>query len=290
MKLQGTELSDAERALLLDAWRQASTTPGERELDAIRYRADHPNSNDLTTIDKLNARGLLRGSPTDKYSIGVVALPLLNDDTALAALQDMERIYEHLRQTYLEVLREPVSIDEIAKTLNIDSIRLYDLLHYLSEAGGLAHLPTTPGSAGAKLSISETILKHKTFKERLAWWTDIVLRVQPPFENSIEEEIANLGAATAQSSSQKPRSNKTLHGNAERFSSEREQILGAAIAVMNARPNACKHNGKYRGKEIADQIEAVAGTLWPRDLNPPLGHDKITRLVNECLKKLKSIE
>jgi len=81
------------------------------------------------------------------------------------------------------------------------------------------------------------------------------------------------------------------HGNAQRHSSVREQILRATVAVLAAYSDQCRNNRrKVEATKVRELIDAKAGLFWPETGEPPLQPGEIERLIRECLKPVKTGE
>jgi hypothetical protein len=78
---------------------------------------------------------------------------------------------------------------------------------------------------------------------------------------------------------------KKPHGNAERFSSAREQVLGAALHVVTHFPSQCQSDDrKFKATKIAGLIDEKSGLFWPDDPNePPLSRGEMENLIREWL-------
>ena len=78
-------------------------------------------------------------------------------------------------------------------------------------------------------------------------------------------------------------------GRAKAHAIKREQILGAAIAVMAAHPDECrrKSEGPWVAARIADSINENSFRLWPECKVPPLTHNTMAQLISEWLRKLQ---
>lgn len=74
------------------------------------------------------------------------------------------------------------------------------------------------------------------------------------------------------------------HGNTEHFAQKREQVLGAAFAVLAAYPEQCRNNkGKIEATKVRQLIEQEARLFWPRIGEPPLQTDGIEKLIRKYL-------
>ncbi len=78
------------------------------------------------------------------------------------------------------------------------------------------------------------------------------------------------------------------NGHEERHAKNREEVLGAALAVMTAWPEKCRfNNGKINASAIADLIIEKSYNFWRETGEPPLKKDGITRLVSDWINKIK---
>lgn len=75
------------------------------------------------------------------------------------------------------------------------------------------------------------------------------------------------------------------HGNAERFAQAREQILGAALAVVTKWPEKCKNNSsaKFEATKIAALIDEKSLLYWEETGEPPLSLEKMERLISKWI-------
>jgi hypothetical protein len=79
-----------------------------------------------------------------------------------------------------------------------------------------------------------------------------------------------------------------VHGNAERHAAKREQVLGAAFAVLAKWPKECRDaKGDPVASKIAAMVDAKAGLFWP-DAKLPLATDSIADHLREWIKKANS--
>ena len=75
-------------------------------------------------------------------------------------------------------------------------------------------------------------------------------------------------------------------GNTEANASKREEILGAAIAVITNFPKECSWGGSIVGKRVYKQIYEKSLLWWP-DGEVPLGDETSIELINKWLKSIK---
>jgi hypothetical protein len=79
-----------------------------------------------------------------------------------------------------------------------------------------------------------------------------------------------------------------VHGNAERHAAKREQVVGAAFAVLAKWPEECRDaKGDPVASKIAGMIDAKADLFWPK-ARPPLETDSIADHLREWIKKANS--
>lgn len=72
---------------------------------------------------------------------------------------------------------------------------------------------------------------------------------------------------------------KVPHGNTERFASQRETVLVAAIYCKNEWPDICN-----KAPEWANKIELEAKRFWPDSQVPPLERESVVKLLNAAIK------
>jgi hypothetical protein len=78
------------------------------------------------------------------------------------------------------------------------------------------------------------------------------------------------------------------HGNAERHAANREQVLGAAFAVLAKWPEECKDaKGDPKASKIAALVDAKADLFWI-DAQVPLATDSIADHLRDWIRKTNS--
>ncbi len=114
----------------------------------------------------------------------------------------------------------------------------------------------------------------------------IVVRTEAlrAFEQLLSE---NENAQDADNS--KPKKQKTnqteVNGHTERHAASREQILGAAFAILVKYPDQCHDSkGELRPSKVADLVWAKANLFWPNS-QPPLKEESIADHLREWIKK-----
>lgn len=84
----------------------------------------------------------------------------------------------------------------------------------------------------------------------------------------------------------KPLQPKMIHGNTEINAKKREEVLGAALAVLAKWPNECRAgSGNIKATKIRELIESKGYLFWREDGEPPLKTSEIENLIREWLKK-----
>lgn len=100
-------------------------------------------------------------------------------------------------------------------------------------------------------------------------------------------ELQNFERSMSDEHLQAPNINKT-NGHQERHAQKREQILGAAFAVLAKWPNECRDSkGKPVASKIANLVEAEADLFWP-DSGLPLTVDSIADHLRDWIKMANS--
>ncbi len=109
---------------------------------------------------------------------------------------------------------------------------------------------------------------------------DSVLVVRTEALRAFEQLIAD-------DKSEKTTITKT-HGNTEHNSGKREQVLGAAVAVLAKWPEECRDKkGEPVASKIAAMVDAKADLFWP-DAQPPLATESIADYIRDWIKKANS--
>lgn len=119
----------------------------------------------------------------------------------------------------------------------------------------------------------------------LKFWEEKLQKLIPlpqPLLEALEEynqkESAGAGNGQQNINNDKPK----IHGNAERFAQNREQVLGAALSVLKKYPEQCS-----TAADILRLVEEKSPLFWRETSEIPLSHDKASRLINQWLKKLE---
>jgi len=78
-------------------------------------------------------------------------------------------------------------------------------------------------------------------------------------------------------------------GKAEVYAKDREEVLGAALAVLAQYRDQCiTSTGTIKGAKIAKLVIDKAPLFWPSTHEPPLKSETIPKIINEWLKKTQS--
>lgn len=258
-------IDDKQRDLLRQIFNKGQDP--EDIVNAARFRVDHADN--IPVLDEMERTQTYlireRSGSTDTYRLRIIALPLLNLPEADLLLQDIEKLFDYLKEKYAENLSEPIRPQAICEKLQMGRSRLSDCITYLSDAsvlGGSRDLELE----GATVSPYERIVNFKDFFELMSWLHGVL-----------------MGPSDNVSKSKKP------HGNTQVNASKREEILGAAIAVMTAFPDQCRRspNGAFSGEKITGMIEDKAPIWWPDEQEPPMSHRAIAELINKHIRTLK---
>lgn len=109
---------------------------------------------------------------------------------------------------------------------------------------------------------------------------DSVLVVRTEALREFEQFIADN--ETEKTTATKP------HGNTEYNAGKREQVLGAAVAVLAKWPEECRDKkGEPVASKIAAMVDAKAELFW-HDAQPPLATDSIADHLRDWIKKANS--
>ncbi|MGZ8917660.1 MAG: hypothetical protein ACXW0T_05515, partial [Methylobacter sp.] len=125
-----------------------------------------------------------------------------------------------------------------------------------------------------------------------AWFVDgTILLGQGLPEDSVlvlrTEVLTDFTQRMLDSEAEKTTATK-VHRNAEHHAAKREQVVGAAFAVLAKWPEECRDaKGDPVASKIAAMIDAQAHLFWP-DARPPLATDSIADHLREWIKKANS--
>jgi hypothetical protein len=166
----------------------------------------------------------------------------------------------------------------------------YRLAMYVNELLGFASQNIAP----SQISVTSFILNlpkvDQNDLELLNFNEDLenYQRFQDDEERAeIYELFKQIRFPTLYKKSSSNQSNGKEHGNKIRFSQSREEILGAALAVVTQFPELCKNKrGSIEASKVAKVIEQKAGLFW-EDYEPPLSLRATEELIRKWLRKVK---
>jgi len=80
--------------------------------------------------------------------------------------------------------------------------------------------------------------------------------------------------------------NVKIHGNSLRFSTQRQEVIGAALSCLAQFPEHCTNSqGKIVVSQLADIVSAKAPLFWRETGEPPLSDRNIRTLLSKWVKK-----
>jgi len=229
--------------------------------DTQAYRLK--NFEKIDIINKLARSSLVNHDQTKKtYRLSLMGLFFANNETSEALFKDIDQICDRLRDAYKKSFNEPILINNLLKQLNIDKQRLIECLTY-AEYGNISDgMPKDLHSDDAYIRPSERLLEFNKFIE-------IPTKLLPDW-------YPNDFSGT--------KKRKKPHGNAEIYASKREEILGAALAVIAKYPDECRNKrGILGGSNIAKLIDDHSYALFGTT-DPPKARDGMENLINKWLK------
>ncbi len=240
--------------------------PGRRTVGARRYRANQPDK--LALLNSLEDRDLLiRDHVHDVYKVPTAALRLVGGDIVAKLLEGMQRVYVALRDEYIAEPGQTITIDTLAKRTKASRDQAAVYVDYLAEAIALGRTADLL-SPDATVITSESLIEQPDFQSAMSRWEGVF--------------FPSLRAKAGQ-----PKSAGAVHGNAERFASEREKVLKAALALVARFPEECRDkHGRLSGAGIVRMIEQKS-TLWWEDENEMLSHRKMAEIINDSLRVLE---
>lgn len=234
-----------------------------------RFRAD--NVGVIAELDELERKKEFlereRSGSKDRYQIWIWALPYLELKKANELLSDIELLFDYLRQRYSKNLVETIQLDVISDELKKTRERVEQCVFYLNHLSVLGGWSTDLTVKNAYVVTCEELLSDENFSGLLNRWTNIAIK------QDLEQKKL-----------------KKTHGNTEVNAKKREEILGAAIAVLVAYPEKCRtKGGKVQGSKIKDVIEEKAPIWWEEKGEPPLKSNEISKLINRYISSLRKV-
>ena len=237
-------------------------------LNPIQFRNKH--SDYLNELDFIESREIAKiNTSTSDYELTSIGLILCQSDKSTKLLESIDKICDTLRSLYKDSADQPINYSDFINNLDISEGLASQCLHYVTDIGVIS---ITRGSDNKAINIipRERLLRFTHFSEIP---TSYLPSWFPDWEPKKKQK-------------DKP------HGNTESNASKREEILGAALAVMAALPEDCKTStGSFRGSEIANLIDQKSFAIFDNeDGEPPLGKRQASELINKWLnisKKLK---
>lgn len=137
---------------------------------ATRFRADNPQ-----WMDELHNMGyssfLIKTDPEeDTYRISAYSVPLIDSKRASEILANMQTIYQYLPKHYAEHLRQPLSVAEIERAVNLEHEQVLETLFYMRDVDGWwsglsAGFPAEPSST---VVVNEQVLKYGSFADLIS--------------------------------------------------------------------------------------------------------------------------
>jgi hypothetical protein len=235
-----------------------------------KFRTQHQDKK--AYIDFLEDKQILRIDYTNPksrtYEISYIGLYLSNCELSKAIFKTIDRIANLLRERYENDPSDEIyiTVESIETSLGItheEFIGAYRFLHDFTRLAGAIDL----NRKDAKILLGESLLDFIQFSEI----------PEGMLKNRFPEDF-NLQNV-----------NKKSHGNTESNASKRELVLGAAIFVLSKFPDQCRATkglNEVMGAKVADLIDQKSQLLFESG-EPPFSKDKISRIVNKWINKIK---
>lgn len=254
--------NDAQIAILADLFTQSESLGNGTS--AKRFRVQHRDVRQ--DIDSLVTTGLVESdAPEDLYRLRLLALPHLPSNVAGRVPQAIEQVYRYLAEHYVNEQEAPLLLSSLADAVKLSRPLVNDCVALLKTAPVWRSCSNDLAAEDAAISMNEAVLDHESVDALVRWLQAI--------------------ADKPKSAPTKPKG-KRPHGNAVIHAQKREQVLGAALAVVAAFPDQCKRGMWFNGKRIAALIETKA-PLWFEDGEPPLDTGTMASLINGYLNTTK---
>jgi hypothetical protein len=191
--------------------------------------------------------------------VRLASLPLVDNPQSRALLSDCETIFSLLRSAYEQHLKSPVLLEDIANATLLSLDRVIECMTYIREGGCFSGRTIDPRQSDAVVIPAEKVLLHERFMDIAVERLDIA------------------------STNEDKRKETTSRASVEYNATKREDVLGAAVAMIVSKPQECStRTGKYQGIKIAKLIDDHSHALFGG--NAPLSLDNMSRLINKWLK------
>ena len=228
------------------------------------FRRDHADKAEI--LDFLEQEQILKvdyAKPGNiAYSLSCFCLRIADNKIARNLLNDINRIFRFLHEEYDSSDTDDVSVkvSKISSKLKINKQRLLICFQFLLQIASIGR--------SQDLSQSDAVIFPGEGFEKVS-----------NFSDSLDQMF------NARFTQKSQIINKT-HGNTEVHALKREQVLGAALAVLSAFPEECKNNsGEIVGSKVARLVDQKSLSLFDtKDGDPPMSLDSISRLINKWLK------
>jgi hypothetical protein len=236
------EISDKEKTLLIDLFTQCHAQM--RWVSAERFAEDHADESDI--IDHLKRKNLISwDTGEDTYHIKFRVFLLVEDQLLNETLYVVERVFNNLRDLYIEDTGGGVRLYDLCKQINQNRAQVIEALLYLKEIA--------PFSVSPDLESSEAVVipSHLFTK-------------YPGFNAIIDEQVGYLDKAV-----DLPEETKRLRSN------QKAKLLSQAVAktLWDVYPdmtikNMVDHNSiqQYGGAKHYDKEKTVS--RWLAEVAP----------------------
>ena len=226
-------------------------------LEVTKFRMEFIKKRE--TLDNLESTQLVKKTKDGtKYKLSLVGIYLINSESSKKVFKDIDNICDVLRDHYKLYFSTPIKIDVINNTLELDKKYLVFCLNILCQGSTMGRTIDMM-SEDADITPNEQLFDFELYAElpeqHLPLW----------FPNKFKNK--------------KP-------GNTEANASNREEILGAAVAVIANYPKECSWGGSIVGKRVYKQIYEKS-LIWWDDGEVPLGNETSIELINKWLKTIK---
>ncbi|MCK4710990.1 MAG: hypothetical protein KAU21_20420 [Gammaproteobacteria bacterium] len=248
------ELTDIEKSLALHIFKNWKYEIDGIEANTFRVR----NHKHLDIIDKLTSDVIERKSKV--YFVPYTSLLLLENDEVNHFIESLEPLYTLLRNNYIKDPEGSTKFSSLEELFNSDKDNYKKAIRYLFDSSVINCYPDNIFDEDNATHYSEYTLRHESYMNYIQWWTNIRFQLEKPLIK-------------------KP-------GNTEANASKREEILGAAIAVIANFREDCSWAGSIVGKRVYKQIYEKSLIWWP-DGEVPLGDETSIELINKWLKTIK---
>ncbi len=234
------------------------------------FRQNYENKKEtIDYLEKIKIFKIESENPNAKtYYLSDLCLYLADSGLSESILSDISNLCSFCQKVYASNEADTVNVKakDISEKLNISRSRLEKCMHFLLQTISMGRT-TNLSDNDAAICLNDCLDDFDNYAEFL----------NHKFTSRFIEKSEN------------PEKKEKRHGNTDVHASKREEVLGAALAVLAAFPDQCKSSsGNIIVSKISKLIDQKSTLLFSTtNGNPPLSLDTISRLLNKWVKLLE---